>query len=268
MAQPSRKAECVAERYGKCGGQMQTCELVYHCRPRAKDLDRGHAAYDDKLKVLLCEKHQTDIAEHEANKHLPEVYGWDITDALDGMTSRLKYTGKPDNVYCEHCTLRQQPSDSETGACTENCIFMQKMYGDSEYKWQCKCNEPYECLCASYNNNAVHWAVLTYVNGFEYETYNCEACDGDRPSWRDLHTHYKDYLVKKEKIVSMAKANPELLLEKNANDKTPLELIPEMIASLEETIKGEYLKCAEYGWAKSNIDNLNEIKKRLMEVLV
>jgi hypothetical protein len=252
--------KCVAEYYGKCGGQSQTCVLMYHCLPREAG---GHEAYDDKLKVLLCEKHQTEIADQEENKELPEVYGRAVSDAVDGLTSCLKYTGKPDNVYCEHCTLRMQPSDSETGACTETCILMQKMYADSEWKWKCKCNEPLECVCASYNNNALHWAVLSYVNGFEYETYNCDACDGDRPSWRDLHTHYKDYLVKKETIVSMVKANPELLLEKNVNGKTPLELIPEMIASLEYTIKGEYLKCAEYGWANSNIDALNEIKQSL-----
>jgi two-component SAPR family response regulator len=74
-------------------------------------------------------------------------------------------------------------------------------------------------------------------------------------------------LVKKETIVSLAKANPEFLLEKNANGKTPLDLIPEMIESMEETIKGEYLKCAEYGWANSNIWTLKNIKKELIEAL-
>lgn len=260
MATQTRKARCDAEYYGKCGGQIHGREVVYHCRPRSKDLIRGHGPFDETAQVLLCDGHFKRIAADYEGK-LPELYGWDFADSLEGLTCHLQYTGyNPDS--CAHCCFRVQETRTETGACSELCIELTKIRkGD----FHCSCAEPLECTCASFQNNTLHWALLTYVNGFEYEYYDCDACA--RPSWRDTHEEYKIGLETEEGIIQMAKANPELILQKNAQSKTPLDLISEMIESLKYTLEGEYLKCAESGWAGSNIDTLKQIKKELMEVL-
>lgn len=260
MANQTRKPSCEAEYYGKCGGQIQQREVVYHCRPRSKDLTRGHGPFDETAQVLLCDGHFKRIAaDYEGN--LPELYGWDFADSLEGLTCRLQYTGY-NPVSCTHCSFRVQETRTETGACSELCISLTKMNGGV---WNCICADQMECTCASFHNNALHWALLTYVNGFEYDHYDCDACS--QPSWRDTHEEYKAGLATEEDIVKMAKADPELILQKNAQSKTPLDLIPEMISSLEFTLYGEYLKSAENGWGRHNLDALKKIKKELMEVL-
>ncbi len=257
MAQQNK---CEAEYYGKCGGQIQQREVVYHCRPRSKDLIRGHGPFDETAQVLLCDGHFKRIAADYEGK-LPELYGWDFVDSLECLTNRLEYTGY-NPVSCAHCCFRVQETRTKTGACSNACISFKKNYVG---QFNCTCADQLECICASFQNNALHWALLTYVNGFEYEVYDCDACP--RPSWRDTHEEYKVGLETEENIVNMAKANPKLIFQKNAQGKTPLELISEMIESLEYTLEGEYLKCAESGWAGCNINTLDQIKKELIEVL-
>ena len=259
MAQQTTK--CEAEYYGKCGGHLRQRDVVYHCRPRSKDLTRGHGPFDETAQVVLCDGHFKGICADYEGK-LPELYGWDFADALDGLTCRLDHTGY-NAKNCTHCGFHVRDMLSETGACSDFCISMTKMYGGSD--WNCHCAEPLECTCASFQNNDLHWALLTNVNGFEYVDYDCDACF--RPSWRDTHEEYKAGLATEADIIAMAKANPELILQKNMKGKTPIDLIPEMIESLEYTLEGEYLKCAESGWARSNIHTLLIVKKELMEVL-
>ena len=260
MATQTRKASCEAEYYGKCGGQIQQHNVVYHCRPRSKDLTRGHGPFDETAQVLLCDGHFKRIAaDYEGN--LPELFGWDFADALEGLTCRLQHTGNTP-VSCTHCSLCVQETRTETGACSDFCARMTKLNAGD---WRCSCADQLECTCARFQNNTLHWALLTYVNGFEYMYYDCDACV--RPSWRDAHEEYKAGLATEEEIIKMAKANPELIFQKNAQGKTPLDLIPEMIESLEFTLESEYLKYAESGWAGSNSYTLKQIKKELMEVL-
>jgi hypothetical protein len=263
MAMTKAKAtKCEAEYYGKCGGHLHQRDVVYHCRPRSKDLTRGHGPFDETAQVVLCDGHFKRICADYEGK-LPELYGWDFADSLECLTGRLEYTGH-NPKSCTHCGFYLQDMRTETGACSEFCISMTKKYGGSD--WHCSCAEQLECSCASFQNNDLHWALLTYINGFEYEDYACDACC-DHPSWRDSHEVYKAGLATKADIVAMANANPERILQKNTQGKTPMELIPEMIDSLEYTLNGEYLKCAESGWARSNIHTLLIIKKELMEVL-
>ena len=68
-------------------------------------------------------------------------------------------------------------------------------------------------------------------------------------------------------LIAMAKESPELLLVENAHGKTPMDLIPLLIADLQCVLDEPYLKCAEDGWARSNIRVLENIKTEWMEVL-
>ena len=256
--------KCEAEYYGKCGGQLHDHDVVYHCRPRSKDLTRGHEPFDQTKQVVLCEGHYKRISQDYEGK-LPELYGWDFEDALDGLTCRLHYTGVPERVFCVDCTFPVKATITETGLCTNTCSIMQTLKRDDDWKWECMCHKPVECICASFNNNALHWAILTYVNGFN-SAYYCMACI--HPSWRDSYEEYKSGLYNIELIIAMAQTSPELLVEKNANGKTPLDLIPEMIESLEYTLDDEYLKYAESCRARSNINDLNKIKKELETLLL
>jgi hypothetical protein len=252
-------ARCDAEYYGKCGGQMYEYPVVYHCRPRHKDLSRGHGPSDSVEKVILCEGHYNEISSAEENKQLPELYGWDFADSLEYLTGKLKYTGLKVH-FCEHCKFYVRDMQTDTGACSKMCTMMTEL---NEGKWNCICAETVVCTCAIHMNNPLHWALLTYVNGFDQiNDFDCDACV--RPSWRDSHDQYKCGLFPKEAIIAMTKANPELMLEENAYGKTPLDLISLMITALNWTLEEPYLKCAESGWATSNIATLEYIKAQLM----
>lgn len=260
----TKATKCDAQYYGKCGGKLYEYSVVYHCRPRHKDLSRGHGPSDSIEKVVLCEGHYNQIAGAEENKQLPELYGWDFDDSLDGLTGKLKYTGfKP--RFCDDCGFHVREMQTETGACSKTCINLMELNKIHGCTLTCTCAETLVCNCASFQNNNLHWALLTYVNGFEYEHYDCDACV--RPSWRDTHDQYKYGLCLETDLIAMAKANPELLLQQNMKGKTPMDLIPEMIDSLEYTLRCDYLKCAESGWARSNIADLEFIKAELIELL-
>ena len=254
--------KCEAENYGKCGGPLITESVVWHVRPRQKDLARGHSERDTTLNVDICAKHHKQITDQYCNRTtLPDVYGWDKWDALDGLTAYLHYTGF-NPVYCA-CLCRIKDTVSETGACTKCCISLVEQ-GAKWYK--CRCAEPVVCICDSFGNNELHWALLTYVNGFsfcEYETssYSCDACV--QPSWRDTHEFYKNSLVSEEEIMAIAQKNPQLIYQENAKGITPFALIEPMIKHLEYVRKDDYVKCAESGWAGSNIHTLVKIKRGL-----
>lgn len=258
----STSAECFAVHYGPCGGHLNTRSIIWHCRPRSKDLCRGHGPYDDTTNVVLCDSHEKQIKEKNENNKLPELYGWDLKDALDGLTCDLTHTGSA-VTHCDHCDYEKKTMGTETGACSYVCQSLCKMGADWEY---CHCSKPIACICPTLQNNALHWAVFTYVNGFQYMgKYDCDACL--RPSWRDSHEEYKSGLVPIKTIIELAKKQPHLLLQRNVQNKTPLTMIPQMIELLQEESEGEYAKCAEVGWANSNISNLQQIKQEFTEIL-
>jgi hypothetical protein len=247
--------KCEAENYGKCGGHLNEHEVIWHVRPRSKDLERGHGAYDTTMKVSLCTEHAKRISFQHYGR-LPELYGWDKWDALDGLTCYLDYTGF-NPTYCVDCGCREKTTVSETGACTKTCKNLTELGADWEH---CNCQSSVKCSCADFNNNKLHWAILTYGNGFEHE-YHCEACV--RPCWHDSHEHYKAGLMSLEYILKIAQEKPQFVYQKNAHGKTPLQLIRQLIELLLDAREGEYVKSAEYGWAGSNIKDLEKIEKKL-----
>ena len=256
-----RVMKCEAENYGKCGGPLTTESVVWHVRPRHKDLARGHSERDTTLPVDICTKHHKQITDEYCNRTtLPDLYGWDKWDALDGLTARLHYTGY-NPIYCA-CLCRIKNTVSETGACTKNCISL--IESDAHANWyRCKCSEPVKCICDTYDNNDLHWFLLTYVNGFNFgeDGYKCDACV--QPSWRDTHEFYKNSLVSEEEIMAIAQKDPRLIYQKNAKGISPFGLIEPMIEHLEYVRKEYYVKCAESGWAGSNIHSLSKIKRGL-----
>lgn len=253
--------KCEAENYGKCGGPLTTESVVWHVRPRQKDLARGHSPHDTTLQVNICAKHHKQITDQYCNRTtLPDLYGWDKWDALDGLTARLHYTGL-NPIYCA-CLCRIIDTVSETGACTKSCESLLK---DGAKWYKCRCAEPVVCTCDSFGNNELHWALLTYVNGFDFcekgSSYDCDACV--QPSWRDTHEFYKNSLVSEEDIMAIAQKDPRLINQENTKGMTPFALIDPMIEHLEYVRKDDYVKCAESGWAGSNIHGLVNIKRGL-----
>ncbi len=262
LEEKERDMKCEAENYGKCGGPLTTESVVWHVRPRQKDLARGHYERDTTLDVNICAKHHKQITDQYCNRTtLPDLYGWDKWDALDGLTAYLHYTGF-NPVYCA-CLCRIKDTVSDTGACTKSC---ESLLEQGARWYTCRCTEPVVCTCASFGNNELHWALLTYVNGFnfyeeEISSYSCDACV--QPSWRDTHEFYKNSLVSEEEIMAIAQKDPRLIYQENAKGMTPFALIEPMIKHLEYVRKDYYVKCAESGWAGSNIHGLVKIKRGL-----
>ena len=259
--QQQKEMKCEAKSYGKCGGHENMHEVVWHVRPRQKDYTKGHDAYDTTLSVCLCAKHSERIRlAADNNGRLPELYGWDKWDALDGLTCKLEYVGYHP-VFCPACDCLQKTTGSETGACTWTCKTLTELGAEWDH---CHCAKPVECICANYNNNKLHWAILSYGNGFSYQ-YECEACV--RPSWRDGDHEYAQGLISVEDVLQIAKTDPRLIYEKNANGITPLQFIRPLIHLLLDTRKDEYVKYAEYSWAGFNAHKLEKIEKELMAIL-
>ena len=250
--------KCVAENYGKCGGQLRDRDVLFHCRPRSKDLTRGHEPFDQTKQVILCDGHFKRISDDYENKQLPELYGWDFADALDGLTCRLQHTWRTP-LFCLHCNCKMKDTVTETGACHDTCISLTQHGAQWDH---CRCNKPVTCVCQTFKNNPLHWAILTYGNGFQRE-YECHACI--RPSWRDSYDIYKSGLVDETTILQIAKERPNLIYQKNAHGITPIQLIRRLIDLLISVRADDYVKHAEYGLAGNNIATLEKIAKKIKE---
>jgi hypothetical protein len=70
-------------------------------------------------------------------------------------------------------------------------------------------------------------------------------------------------LVSEEAIMAIAQKDPGLIYQENAQGMTPFALIEPMIKHLEYVRKDDYVKCAESGWAGSNIRSLTKLKREL-----
>ena len=137
-------------------------------------------------------------------------------------------------------------------------------------KWsnnKCKCTTPVECICESFHNNQLHWAVLSYINGFTWphHYYRCECCIA--PSWRKDPDAYKRGLVSLEVIIAVAKANPELALTRNVCGKTPISLISTLIAILRGVISCSSNNCSEDKWANHNLKALIKIEREILDIV-
>lgn len=65
-----------------CQGEMVVQKFVWHVRPKGKDLAKGHRPYDDFLEIGFC-RHHLQILQN--NYGVPELYGWDYWEAVDGL---------------------------------------------------------------------------------------------------------------------------------------------------------------------------------------
>ena len=153
--------------------------------------------------------------------------------------------------------------------CNNDQHFIRKC-SDWCRKWsnnKCKCTTPVECICESFHNNQLHWAVLSYINGFTWphHYYRCECCIA--PSWRKDPDAYKKGLVSLEVIIAVAKANPELALTRNVCGKTPISLISSLIDILRVIIGYNFNNCAEDKWANHNLKALFKIEKEILAIV-
>lgn len=267
---------CVATDFGSCSGKVYNYSTNWICPQDCAEDAQAETAdasspsspmptkkptYDNRIiMIMLCGAHFNKFCVHHDGQ-LPTLVGHNEEEVVDNLVSGLEYTG-PIIHTCADCGYRQKKNLLESAECTTAC-------GSSLGGHSCDCKEELECVCASFNNNEIHWAILTYANGFLYDTiYQCWSCV--RPSWREEHTHYYKHLVDIKNIVSMAKKNPNGLRDQNFEGKNPTQLIDFVIEALMESTAehNEYAKCREDGWARHNIDCLTKLKKELTEVLI
>lgn len=71
--------KCEAECYGNCSGKISGRKFIYYCQPRAK---YNMIEYDQDVIVNVCDMHYHRIM-LKTNGKTPEMYGWDLADALD-----------------------------------------------------------------------------------------------------------------------------------------------------------------------------------------
>jgi len=156
---------------------------------------------------------------------------------------------------CSHCNFDQNFSRK----CSDLC---KKWFNN-----KCKCTTPAECVCESFKNNKLHWAVLSYINGFSWphHYYRCECCIA--PSWRNDPIAYKKGLVSIEVIISITKANPELALTRNICGKTPISLISTLISILRGVISCTSNNCSEDKWANHNLKALIKIEREILDIV-
>ena len=212
---------CVASYMNRCSDDLETYNVVFHCRPREKDLARGHGPYDDTLQVGICSYHHNKILANvpeDEERRLPEIYGCYEQDALSILTQDLD-------------------------------------------------REEAECCCERFGNNELHEAIIVHSRGgFEIDTdYYCEACEHEHPSWRDEHEVFFGALKPRDEIERMIENRPDMLLEQNKFGKTPYQIIPELIETLEESRNGEYVKYHEQGKAGANAQLLRDIRAMIMQ---
>ena len=210
---------CVASYMNRCSNDLQVYDIIYHCRPREKDLARGHGPYDDTLQVGICSYHHNKILANipdDEERRLPEIYGWDERDALSDLTHELHW-------------------------------------------------EPENCQCGRFRNNELHEAIIAHIRGgFDIDTdYDCAECEYNHPSWRNDHEVFFGALKTRVELERMIENRPDMVLEQNKFGKTPYQIIPELIETLEESRHGEFVKYHEQGKAGANAQSLRGI----MEVI-
>jgi hypothetical protein len=126
-----------------------------------------------------------------------------------------------------------------------------------------------ECVCDSFRNNKLHWALISYINGFTWPHcyYYCELCTRNKISWRNDEADYKATLIPEATIVKMMIAEPDLVLGKNLFGKPPFMIIPMLVDLLMGVMENPYKHIAECGRAHENLLILLTIQKKIHAIL-
>ena len=224
-------SRCAAESYGAKCCGQLTAHNVIYNYP----LYPGRVAEPSTISVPLCVSHYDQItAVPENNNSLPELYGYCSDDLLDGLFAGL--------------------ADAEV---------------EAEVVKEKKAEEI--CRCSSFNNNELHTAILTYLNGFEWRmpNYTCAACVPSHPSCISEFDTYLASLTSRIAIAEMVKNNPKLTMERNAYNTTPIELMSLISSELVMCTyrKNPYVMSFENEFACINIEFLKQIRRDIMEVM-
>jgi hypothetical protein len=227
--------------------------------------------------VMMCGTHRNKLSvQHGDGKGgLPCIYGFDEADAFDMLINTLEHTGAAKPYQCDDCGFSSKYYAFETKkACALTCESL--LNKQNNWLYDCTCKERVKCVCSLRLNTELHWAITTYINGFDtysnefnndMDLFECKSCP--RPSWRDEHHEYYAGLIPVDKIISIAKENPKFLEAKNASNHTPMNLIDIIINDLTMSTAeyNEYAKYREDGWARHNIDCLTKLKKELSKMI-
>ena len=103
-------ANCEASCYGHCYGEVTAREFIFHCRPRSKYNIGG---YDKDVQIGICDNHYR-ILMLETKGKTPEMYGWDLDDALDILLCcdfKDKYTFWYCDIHHEGYLIKSNNTD-------------------------------------------------------------------------------------------------------------------------------------------------------------
>lgn len=103
-------ANCEASCYGHCYGEVRAREFIFHCRPRSKYNIGG---YDKDVQIGICDNHYR-ILMLETKGKTPEMYGWDLDDALDILLCcdfKDKYTFWYCDIHHEGYLIKSNNTD-------------------------------------------------------------------------------------------------------------------------------------------------------------
>lgn len=81
--------KCKASHYGNCSNQVNEHDFIYHYRPRSK---YNAKCTDETVQVSMCDLHYNWLVMKTGEK-IPEMYGWDLDDALN-ILSYCDFTDK------------------------------------------------------------------------------------------------------------------------------------------------------------------------------
>ena len=101
---------CEASCYGHCSGEARSREFIFHCRPRSK---YNMSGYDKNVQIGICDNHYR-ILMLETKGKIPEMYGWDIDDALDILSCCVfkdKYAFWYCDIHCEGYLIKNNNTD-------------------------------------------------------------------------------------------------------------------------------------------------------------
>lgn len=68
-----------------CTGEVKTYQVVFECRPKIKDLNKGERCEFHNCLIDLCDNHYNRIKKENHGK-LPTFIGWDTWDAMDTIS--------------------------------------------------------------------------------------------------------------------------------------------------------------------------------------
>ena len=192
------ECKCEARRYGNCSKQVTDYDFICHYRPKSKYNAKG---YDETIQVSMCDVHYNWLVMKTGQK-IPEMYGWDLDDALD-ILSYCDFTDKKYTFW--YCDMHDDG-------------FLIKNNNTDKVPDECQmCNSPHsknKCDSSNWHKNGV--IVYDGQNVIELEKVNIIY----ENSFEFLHGYYDEYT--KTYIENKVDSDFKKYLAKWFNSKIPI----------------------------------------------